>query len=181
MKTERKIAAFRLALFAALAVVASLIFAGCGTVSVECEGDGKWNAKIRNSWLRRDIDGFEANIEEGGKFSVKLNAVKSDVSEQVPAFTREMWSGLAILGRIAATAVNPAASAVPLTQEPANATDVAALVKANAELKAQVAAAKAATSGRDEARPSQTTSETSASSATSGSSSDCPNGSCERK
>lgn len=123
--------------------IAATALAGCGTVEVNCEGDGKWNAKVRNSWLRRDIDGFEANIEEGGKFSVKLNAVKSDVSEQLPTFTREMWAGLGILGRIAATAVNPAASAVPLTAEPADADKVSALVKASAEAKAALASAKA--------------------------------------
>ena len=166
MKTERKIAAFRLALFAA-AVASAFCLAGCGSVNVACEGDGKWEAKISTGWLRRDIDGFEADIQEGGKFTVKLNSVKSDVSEQLPSFTREMWSGLAILGRLAGSAVNPAVAAVPLTQEAANAADVEKLVKANAELKAQVAAAEALAAK--------------ASSATSGSSSECADGSCEVK
>ena len=142
MKAERKIALFRFALFAALAaIVAGLT--GCQTAHVKCEGDGKWEASINSHWFRRDVDGFKAEVQPGGVFSIDLNGYKSDASEQLPAFTKEMWSGLAILGRIAATTMNPAAASVPLMSEAAKSDDISAILKAKAELEAQTAAAKA--------------------------------------
>ena len=72
MKTERKIALFRFALFAALAaIVAGLT--GCQTAHVKCDGDGKWEASINSHWFRRDVDGFKAEVHPGGVFSIDLN------------------------------------------------------------------------------------------------------------
>ena len=165
MKAERKIALFRFALFAALAAIFAGL-TGCQTAHVKTP---EWEASINSHWFKRDVDKLSVQRQADGSYTLDLNGYKGDASEQLPAFTREMWSGLAILGRIAATAVNPAASAVPLTQEPANAADVAALVKATNDAKVALANAKAELA------------KAKASSATSGSSSDCTDGSCERK
>ena len=127
----------------ALAACAAAMLAGCHTAHIEVLGDGKWSADIYDNLVRRDIKSFTGTVKEGGQFEFAINGYQTDTSEQLPAFTREMWSGLAILGRIAGSTVNPAVAAVPLTQEAASAADVERLVKANAELKAQVAAAKA--------------------------------------
>ena len=127
----------------ALAACAAAMLAGCHTAHIEVLGDGKWNADIYDNLVRREIKSFTGTVKEGGQFEFAINGYQTDTSEQLPAFTREMWSGLAILGRIAGSTVNPAVAAVPLTQEAASAADVERLVKANAELKAQVAAAKA--------------------------------------
>ena len=127
----------------ALAASAAAMLAGCHTAHIEVLGDGKWSADIYDNLVRREIKSFAGTVKEGGQFEFAINGYQTDTSEQLPAFTREMWSGLAVLGRIAGSAVNPAVAAVPLTQEAASAADVERLVKANAELKAQVAAAKA--------------------------------------
>ncbi len=152
----------KLAMLAALAAIFAGI-TGCQTAHVKTP---EWEASINSHWFKRDVDKLSVQRQADGSYTLDLNGYKGDASEQLPAFTREMWSGLAILGRLAGSAVNPAVSAVPLTQEAASAADVEKLVKANAELKAQVAAAKAAAK---------------ASSATSVSSSDCADGSCEVK
>lgn len=123
--------------------IAATALAGCHTAHIEVGPDGTWSADIYDNFIRREFKGFKAEVAEGGKFKAEVNGYATDASEQLPAFTKEMWAGLGILGRIAATTVNPAASAVPLTQDAANATDVAALVKAANEAKTQLANAKA--------------------------------------
>jgi hypothetical protein len=127
----------------ALAAIAAAALAGCHTAHFEVLGDGKWKADIYDNLVRREIKTFTGKVKEGGQFEFAINGYQTDTSEQLPAFTREMWSGLAVIGRLAGATVNPAVASVPLTQEAANAADVERLVKANAELKAQVAAAKA--------------------------------------
>ena len=62
-----------------------------------------------------------------------LNGYKEDVSEKFPAFTREMWAGLGVIGRLAAATVNPTAASVPLTADAADGESVAKLVKAKAD------------------------------------------------
>jgi len=145
----------KLLILAALAATA-----GCTTAYIETP---EWKAKINSHWLKRDVDKLAVQRLADGSYSVDLNGYKSDASEQLPAFTREMWAGLGILGRIAATTINPAASAVPLTSEPANAADVAALVKVTNEAKTQLANAKAelakVKADLDAAQAAQTTEE----------------------
>lgn len=109
MRKKASIAAFTIA--AALA--------GCHTAHIEVKGDGTWCADLYDNFLCREINGFEADIQEGGKFKLKLNALKSDASEKLPAFTKEMWSGICLLGQIAATMGNGTAAA---TAQPAPAT-----------------------------------------------------------
>ena len=120
--------------------IAATALAGCQSVAIKTP---EWEATIKSHWFRRDVDKLAVQRLADGSYSVDLNGYKGDASEQLPAFTKEMWAGLGILGRIAATAVNPAASAVPLTAEAADATQVAALVKASADAKAALASAKA--------------------------------------
>ena len=128
----------KLLIFAALAAIAS----GCSSTYVKTP---EWEAKVTSHLFKRDVDKLAVSRLADGSYSVDLNGYKGDASEQLPAFTKEMWTGLGILGRIAGAAVNPAVASVPLVPEQAaNADDVAKLVKANAELKAQVTKAKAA-------------------------------------
>ncbi len=150
----------------ALAACAAAL-AGCHTAHIEVLGDGKWSADIYDNMVRREIKTFTGSVKEGGQFEFAINGYRTDASEQLPAFTREMWSGLAVIGRLAGTVFNPAVASVPLTQEAASATDVERLVKANADLKAQVAAAKA------EATKAETTK-------SGNGSTDCADGSCEK-
>ena len=97
------------------------------------------------------------------KFTLSLNGYKGDASEQLPAFTREMWSGLAILGRLAGSAINPAVAAVPLTDAAAEPAAVSSIVTAQGAAAAQKIQAKKTASR-------QTATATAA---------DCPDGNCE--
>ena len=122
-----------------LAILASLaaIFAGitgCQTAHIKTP---EWEASINSHWFKRDVDKLSVQRQADGSYSVDLNGYKGDISDQLPAFTREFWAGVAILGRLAGSAVNPAVAAVPLTQEAASAADVEKLIKANAELRAK--------------------------------------------
>lgn len=148
--------------------IAATALAGCQSVAIKTP---EWEATIKSHWFRRDVDKLAVQRLADGSYSVDLNGYKGDASEQLPAFTKEMWAGLGILGRLAASTINPAASAVPLTPEPANAADVAALVKATNEAKVALANAQAELAKVKAA---------SASSATSGSSSDCADGGCTK-
>lgn len=147
--------------------IAAVAIAGCQSVDIETP---EWKARVQSKMFGRNVDQL-AVVRTADGYTVNVSGYKGDVSEQFPAWTREMWAGIGILGRIAATTINPAASAVPLTSEPANAADVAALVKATNEAKVALENAKAELEKVKAA---------SASSATSGSSSDCADGSCTK-
>lgn len=153
--------------------IAAMALAGCHTAHIEVGPDGTWSADIYDNFIRREFKGLKAEVAEGGKFKAEVNGYATDASEQLPAFTREMWAGLGILGRLAASTINPAVASVPLTAEAADATQVAALVKASAEAKAALASAKAelekAKADLVAAQAAQTTEE------------DCADGSCEKK
>ena len=123
------------------AALAALAFGGCSLTSVKTP---EWEAHVRSHWFKRDVDKLEVQRNADGSYSVFLNGYKSDASEQLPAFTREMWGGLAILGRIAAATVNPTAAAVPLTTEAADADAVAKIQRELAAAKAELAKIKAA-------------------------------------
>lgn len=154
-----------------LIIVASAVaLAGCTTAHIKTP---EWEATVKSHWLKRDVDKFRVQRLADGSYSVDLNGYKTDASEQFPAWTREMWSGLGILGRLAAATINPAAASVPLTAEAADADKVSALVKAGGEAKAALASAKAelekAKAELAAAQAAQTTEE------------DCADGSCEKK
>ena len=128
----------KLMLIAALAALA-----GCQFAMLESDGDGKWKAKVCSHMFSRQFERFAADKKSAGEFSLQLNGYKGDTSEQLPIFTKETLYGAALLARIAAAAYNPAASGVPLDASAANADDVAKLVKAVGEAKAELVAAKA--------------------------------------
>lgn len=132
-------------------VIAALALAAAGCQSSKFEKhvthpDGTQDDVCVSIWsnmFKRDLDSFNLDRKGEGVFTLALNGYKGDTSEQLPAFTREMWSGLGILGRLAAATVNPAAAGVPLTAEAADADAVAKLVRENAAAKAELAKAKA--------------------------------------
>lgn len=134
-------------------IIAALALAAAGCQSSKFEKrithpDGTQDdvrVSIWSNMFKRDLDSFNLDRKGEGEFTLALNGYKSDTSEQLPAFTREMWSGLGILGRIAAATVNPTAAAVPLTAEPADAEAIAKLQRDLAAAKAEVIKAKAAT------------------------------------
>lgn len=150
----------------ATAVLAAMA-AGCQLTNVKTP---EWEVSLRSHWFKRDVDKFNVTRNADGSYSVDLNGYKSDASEQFPAFTREMWSGLGILGRIAAATVNPTAAAVPLTAEAADAEAIAKLQRELAAAKAEVVKAKA------EAKAATASATTSAATATA-----CEGGNCETK
>ena len=190
MKTERKIAAFRLALFAALAVVASFIFAGCGTPpkmrDVELDGmyiNGYSETLAIGSGRLTSIPGereaLAAHYEEDTAWlhpSIKTHKV-----DIFMVGSNSTQNAAQILGDICKAFAEVAPGIAEKDAEVAKSvstTTPLGVVKSGGEVRKAIALAKAATSGRDEARPSQ---ESAASSATSVSSSDCTDGSCERK
>ena len=142
MKDELKITAVRVAFLVAL-VCACLVMAGCQFAMLESDGEGKWKAKVCSHMFSRQFERFAAEKKSVGEFSLQLNGYKGDTSEQLPVFTKETLYGAALLARIAAAAYNPAASGVPLDASAANADEMAKLVKANAEAKAELEKAKA--------------------------------------
>lgn len=103
----------------------------------------EWEVSLRSHWFKRDVDKFDVQRNADGSYSVSLNGYKSDTSEQLPAFTREVWAGLGVLGRIAGAAVNPAVASVPLTAEPADPAAVAKIQREVAAQKAELARIKA--------------------------------------
>lgn len=123
------------------AVSAAAILAGCTTASVETP---EWRATIRSHWLKRDVDKLDVVRNADGSYSLSLNGYKTDASEQLPAWTREMWNGLGIIGRLATATVNPATASVPLTADAASADEIAKIVQANAAYKREIAEAKTA-------------------------------------
>lgn len=138
VNNERKNKMNKLMVIVAAAMCAAMF--GCTSTTVETP---EWKAKIANHWFARDVDKFTVNRLADGSYTIALNGYKEDVSEQFPAFTREMWAGLGIIGRLAAATINPASSAVPLTAEAADADKVSQLVKAKSEADAKLVKAKA--------------------------------------
>jgi hypothetical protein len=116
---------------------------GCSTTEIESDGNGGYRIKARTSWIDREIKRLSGKVMEHGKFEFELEGVTSDVSEQLPAFTREMWQGIALGLRMGLTAVQPAVATVPLTQDGADANALSQAVTAHGAAKAQVIEAKA--------------------------------------
>ena len=71
-----------------LVIAAALaIAAGCTTAHIKTP---EWEATINSHWLKRDVDKLAISRQADGSYSVDLNGYKTDTSEQLPAFTREM-------------------------------------------------------------------------------------------
>lgn len=112
------------------AIAIGSILCGCQTTYVKTP---EWEAKVTSHWFQRDLDQLSIDKKSDGGYAVNLNGYKGDTSEQLPAFTKEMWSGLGIIGRLAAATVNPAAGGVPLTDEAGDGENIAKLVKAKSD------------------------------------------------
>lgn len=123
-----------------LVAIAAALAGGCSLTTVETP---EWRATVRSHWFKRDLDKLDVQRKADGSYSVSLNGYKSDASEQLPQFAREMWLGLGILGRIAAASVNPVAATVPLTTDAADPTAVTAAVNAASAAKVSEIKAKA--------------------------------------
>lgn len=83
-------------------------------------------------WFDTEITKARLGVKNG-EVDFDLNGYNGDTSEQFAAWTKEMWSGLGVIGRLAAATVNPAASGVPLTAEAANGENVSQIIKSKNE------------------------------------------------
>lgn len=145
------------------ALVSASLLAGCSSMTVETP---EWKVNSLTHWFQREVKEFNVERNADGSYRIGVNGYKSDASEQLPAFTREMWAGIGILGRLVGSAVNPAVASVPLTADPADANAIAQIQQSLANSKAAEAAAKAELAkAKAEAKAA--------------SASDCPNGECE--
>ena len=149
--------------------------AGCQLTHVKTP---EWEASLRSHWFKRDVDKLEVQRNADGSYSVSLNGYHSDASEQFNQMLQQSFQGLALLGRLAGAAVNPAVASVPLTTEAADPDAVAKIQRevnsAKVELarikeEASVAKAKLAAGQKD------------ASSISDADASACPGGVCEPK
>lgn len=95
-----------------LIAIAAAALAGCQSTEITTP---EWGVTIKSHWLKRDVDRVSVDRLADGSYSVYLNGYKSDASERLPEFTREMWAGLGFLGQIAASMYNPAAATVKQT------------------------------------------------------------------
>lgn len=101
-------------MIAALAVLLAVgcLLAGCQTAHVKVGSDGTWEATVRSHMFSREFSEMSGEVQDGGKFKFALKGYKGDTSEQLPNFTREMWSGLGFIGQLAASMYSPAAATV---------------------------------------------------------------------
>lgn len=135
----------------ALAACAAAMVTGCASTTAKWGGeevvrnadglplvdkDGKVQKvkqPVELSAWRHWFDSEVAKAKLGVKadeIDFDLNGYNGDTSEQFGIWTKEMWSGMGVIARLAAAAYNPAASAVPLTPEAANGENVSKIVKA---------------------------------------------------
>lgn len=149
-------------------LASACMLAGCTTTTIETD---EWKVKSMSHWLKRDVDRLSVERTKDG-YKVNVNGYRSDASEQLPAFTREMWDGIGILGRLAGSVFNPAVASVPLTSDPADANAIAQIQQSLANSKAAEAAAKAELA---KAKAELAKAKAEAKAASDG---DCPNGEC---
>ena len=131
--------------FIALALVAiggccAFVFAGCRTVSVENNGEGKgWKVSVMSNMMKSEADNIKATVNPDGTISFDMGGYSSSPSEE---FAKSLMT-MTYIARIAAAMYSPAAASVPLTDQPADPAAVATLVKAQADAKAATIKAKA--------------------------------------
>lgn len=149
---------------------------GCTTFYVKTP---EWEASVKSHWLKRNVGSFKISRNVDGSYSVDVKDYETDASEQFPVWTKEMWAGLGVIGRLAAATVNPTASGVPLTADAADGATIDQIVRANADAKATLAKAKAeAAAIKAAAKASAATNTCSDGSCATGS---CTDGSCSAK
>ena len=116
------------------------LFAGCRTVSVENNGDGKgWKVSCMSNMMKSELDGMKATISPDGTISWEMGGLSSSPSEE---FAKSLMT-MTYIARLAAAIASPAAASVPLSEEAADPQAVAAILAAQAAAKTSVVNAKA--------------------------------------
>ena len=114
--------------------------AGCRTVSVENNGDGKgWKVSCMSNMMKSELDGMEAEISPDGTVKWKMGGLASSPSEE---FAKSLMT-MTYIARLAAAIASPAAAGVPLSEEAADPQAIASILAAQAAGKASVVKAKA--------------------------------------
>lgn len=133
----------KLIMIAACAAVA--MFAGCRSVEIENNGEGKgWSVSVWSHWMNSEADGMDASIAPDGTVTFSMNGMKSTPSEEFNKMMGTTMQSFTAMARLAASLYSPAAASVPLTPEAADADATAKLVDAQAAAKASEIAAKSA-------------------------------------
>ena len=83
----------------------------------------------KRHWFESEVSKARLGVKKN-EIEFDLNGYNGDTSEQFGVWTKEMWSGLGVIARLAAAAYNPASSAVPLSSESANGENVSQIIKA---------------------------------------------------
>ena len=158
-------------LIGAALLALGLALAGCRTVSVENNGEGKgWKVSVMSNMMKSEADNIKATVNPDGTISFDMGGYSAAPSEE---FAKSLMT-MTYIARIAAAMYSPAAAGVPLSEEAADPQAVAALVKAQADAKAATIKARAeAAATRAQAQQ--------AAPATSSAPSDCADGSCTVK
>ena len=97
--------------------------------------------KAVRHWFDSEVAKAKLGVEDG-KIDFNLNGYRGETSEEFGVWTKEMWSGFAVIARLAAAAYNPATSGVPLTSDAADGENVSKLIKAKADADEKLIKAK---------------------------------------
>lgn len=119
--------------------ICGLALAGCRTVSVENNGEGKgWKVSVMSNMMKSEVDNIKATVNPDGTISFDMGGLASSPSEE---FAKSLMT-FTYIARLAATLASPAAASVPLTEEGADPSAVAAILAAQAAGKASIVKAK---------------------------------------
>ena len=146
-----------------IAAVAAVVMSGCASTTAKWGGeevvrdengqalvdkDGKVQKvkqpvelTAKRHWFDSEVAKAKLGVEDG-KIDFNLNGYRGETSEEFGVWTKEMWSGFAVIARLAAAAYNPATSGVPLTSDAADGENVSKLIKAKAEADEKLIKAK---------------------------------------
>ena len=120
--------------------ICGLALAGCRTVSVENNGEGKgWKVSVMSNMMKSEVDNIKATVNPDGTISFDMGGLASSPSEE---FAKSLMT-FTYIARLAATLASPAAASVPLTEEGADPNAVAAILAAQAAAKTSVVNSKA--------------------------------------
>ena len=137
-----------------IAAVAAVVMSGCASTTAKWGGeevvrdengqalvdkDGKVQKvkqpvelTAKRHWFDSEVAKAKLGVEDG-KIDFNLNGYRGETSEEFGVWTKEMWSGIAVIARLAAAAYNPATSGVPLTNEAADGANVSQIIKAKTD------------------------------------------------
>ena len=98
----------RMVLASLLASLSLAALTGCQTAHIKTTSDG-WEATINSHWFKRDVDKLSVTKTGQDSYSIALNGYRSDASEQLPQFTRDVLAGLVAIGQLVPAASKTAA------------------------------------------------------------------------